>query len=67
MWLRKPIGYFGQELFHGVRTFNISRASAINQIIEFAAKAVGESYYSALQSGFTDSETDLATRISFKV
>ncbi|KAI3464782.1 hypothetical protein Pfo_021445 [Paulownia fortunei] len=34
--------------------------------ILFVTKALGTSYQSAIKSGFTDSKTDHATRVSFK-
>lgn len=56
-----------QELFYGSKTLNVSRALTTDHIINFAAKAVGKSYYSALHSGFLNTESNHATRISFKV
>ena len=58
---------FGQERFYNAQTFNWSRASVVDLVAKFAAKATGLSYKSAIQAGFEDSTTDQATRISFKV
>ncbi|KAI3472794.1 hypothetical protein Pfo_031031 [Paulownia fortunei] len=41
---------------YGKATFNKSRAAVLDQIVKF----------SAIKSGFTDSKTDHATRVSFK-
>lgn len=45
----------------------MSRASVVNYVTKFASYAVGSSYYSAIESGFKDRQTDLTTRVSFKV
>lgn len=55
-----------QELFYGASTFNVSRASVVDQIVKFVAKELGASFLSAIKSGFTDSKTDHATRVAFK-
>ncbi|KAJ4702187.1 Thioredoxin superfamily protein [Melia azedarach] len=55
-----------QEKFYNAHTQNLSRTSVVNEIVKFSAEAVGESYSSAIQSGFTDRKTDLLTRVSFK-
>jgi hypothetical protein len=55
-----------QEEFYGQATFNMSRATIVSRIVNLASKAVGNSYQSAVASGFTDRKTDLMTRVSFK-
>ncbi|KAF5943120.1 hypothetical protein HYC85_020762 [Camellia sinensis] len=54
------------EEFYNQQTFNMSRASIVQHIVKLATKAVGNSYHSAVESGFTDRKTDLMTRVSFK-
>ncbi|KAA8537482.1 hypothetical protein F0562_027090 [Nyssa sinensis] len=55
-----------QEEYYNKQTFNMSRASVVNKIVGLASKAAGNSYYSAIESSFSDRKTDLSTRISFK-
>ncbi|XP_015572482.1 uncharacterized protein LOC107260941 [Ricinus communis] len=55
-----------QERFYNAQTRNLSRVSVVKDIVEFASVAIGNSYHSAIESGFNDRETDLQTRVSFK-
>lgn len=55
-----------QERFYGKATSNFTRAHVQNQVANFATKVVGSSYASAIKHGFTDPNTDQATRFSFK-
>lgn len=55
-----------QEQFYNQQTRNMSRASIVNHIIKFVTNAIGNSDYSAVESGFNDRQTDLTTRVSFK-
>lgn len=55
-----------QTQFYNAQTHKLSRAAVVNEIVEFASKAVGESYHVTLESGFNDRKTDLKTRVSFK-
>ncbi|XP_022753646.1 uncharacterized protein LOC111301911 [Durio zibethinus] len=55
-----------QERFYNAQTSNMSRVDVVNEIIKFTAETVGNSYYSAIISGFNDRMTDLKTRVSFK-
>ncbi|KAL3641023.1 hypothetical protein CASFOL_015991 [Castilleja foliolosa] len=55
-----------QEQFYRKATFNLTRATAIDRIVKFSAKAIGDSYRSAIVSGFNDTTTDQATRVGFK-
>ncbi|KAJ9186413.1 hypothetical protein P3X46_001986 [Hevea brasiliensis] len=58
--------YEHQERFYNNETHNLSRASVVKEMVKFATEAVGNSYYSAIESGFNDRKTDLKTRVSFK-
>ncbi|KAK5823744.1 E3 ubiquitin-protein ligase UPL3 -like protein [Gossypium arboreum] len=55
-----------QGRFYNAQTSNKSRDAVVDEIIKLAAETVGNSYYSAIESGFNDRKTDLKTRISFK-
>lgn len=55
-----------QERYYNQQTRNMSRATIVEDIVHFASKVVGNSYFSAVESGFTDRQTDLKTRVSFK-
>ncbi|KAK4771530.1 hypothetical protein SAY87_032062 [Trapa incisa] len=55
-----------QEKFYNERTINLSKASVVKSIAKFASQAVGESFYSAIEAGFSDLKSDLKTRVSFK-
>ncbi|KAL2895334.1 putative 2-isopropylmalate synthase [Bienertia sinuspersici] len=55
-----------QEKFYNQETSNKSRTEILDLIVEFVTKSVGHSYYSAVKSGFSDRQTDLKTRVSFK-
>ncbi|GLT34993.1 hypothetical protein SLA2020_094780 [Shorea laevis] len=55
-----------QEKFYNAQTLNVSKAEVVNEIIKFAADAVGNTYYCAIESGFNVRKTDLQTRVSFK-
>lgn len=55
-----------QEEFYNLATSDLSRTSVVSRIVNLAARAVGDSYYHAVASGFTDRNTDLMTRVSFK-
>ncbi|KAF7139056.1 hypothetical protein RHSIM_Rhsim07G0249300 [Rhododendron simsii] len=55
-----------QEGFYSQATFNMSKATIVSQIVNLATTVVGNSYQSAVASGFTDRKTDLMTRVSFK-
>eukprot|EP00262_Sarcandra_glabra_P015727 TRINITY_DN490_c3_g1_i1.p1 TRINITY_DN490_c3_g1~~TRINITY_DN490_c3_g1_i1.p1 ORF type:complete len:239 (-),score=26.89 TRINITY_DN490_c3_g1_i1:275-991(-) len=55
-----------QEKFYNTNTLNMSRASIVEHIVKLTAKAVGNSSLSAVEAGFKDTKSDMATRISFK-
>ncbi|CAK9143831.1 unnamed protein product [Ilex paraguariensis] len=44
----------------------MSRSTIVDNIVKFVTEVVGNSYYSAVKSGFDDTNTNQATRISFK-
>lgn len=58
---------YQEEKFYGARTRNLTKADVTKEIIKFTAESIGNSYYSAIESGFNDTNTDLKTRISFKL
>ncbi|XP_059287618.1 uncharacterized protein LOC132040943 isoform X3 [Lycium ferocissimum] len=55
-----------QDKFYGQATFNLSKASVVDKVAKFTYNAIGISNYAAVKDGFTDRNTDQATRISFK-
>ncbi|CAH1435418.1 unnamed protein product [Lactuca virosa] len=55
-----------QEQFYNAKTNNISRAAALDKVIGFASRTLGNSIQSAIRSGFNDSKTSIKTRVSFK-
>lgn len=56
-----------QEKYYNAPTYRLSRASITGDFANLAATVVGENSLPALKSGFNDSQTDNAARISFKV
>ncbi|OIV97582.1 hypothetical protein TanjilG_12339 [Lupinus angustifolius] len=56
-----------QEKFYNVPTRNLSRASIVKEIVKSATKVVGNSYHDSIKNGFNDTNTDLLTRVSFKL
>ncbi|XP_041019666.1 uncharacterized protein LOC121261388 isoform X1 [Juglans microcarpa x Juglans regia] len=57
---------YQQGKFYNAQTRNLSRAHVVSEIVKFTTEVVGNSYYSAVKSGFNDTKTDLKTRVSFK-
>lgn len=55
-----------QEKYYNKATYNMSRAAVLDHMVKLMLRAVGESSLPAIQSGFEDRQTDMATRISFK-
>ncbi|KAK4779139.1 hypothetical protein SAY86_006667 [Trapa natans] len=53
-----------QERYYGAQTVNKTRASIIKDIGRFASRAVN---ISDVEAGFNNRETDLKTRVSFKI
>ncbi|XP_021756576.1 uncharacterized protein LOC110721683 [Chenopodium quinoa] len=56
----------GQEQFYNEKTSNWTRNEAVDHIVDFVTKTVGEEYKSDLISGLNDPNTDQKTRVSFK-
>ncbi|KAJ4800647.1 Thioredoxin superfamily protein [Rhynchospora pubera] len=56
-----------QEKYYSAPTYGLSRAIIVADMTKLALTVVGESFSTAFQSGFNDSSTDRAARISFKV
>ncbi|KAJ4800645.1 Thioredoxin superfamily protein [Rhynchospora pubera] len=55
-----------QEKYYNRPTYWIPRASIVADMTKLALTVVGESFSTAFHSGFNDSSTDQAARISFK-
>ncbi|CAN0847962.1 hypothetical protein LINGRAHAP2_LOCUS5263 [Linum grandiflorum] len=55
-----------QDKFYNSRTINLTKAGVVKKVVHFASAAVGNSLESEFEAGFTDSRTDLKTRVSFK-
>ncbi|XP_072988338.1 uncharacterized protein [Typha latifolia] len=55
-----------QEKYYNAPTYKMTRASVIGDMAKMAVMALGENSLSAFRSGFNDSQTDFAARISFK-
>ncbi|XP_010539827.1 PREDICTED: uncharacterized protein LOC104813773 [Tarenaya hassleriana] len=60
-------GFFKhQALFYNAQTQLMSRPAVVEEIVKLGTFTLGNSYHSALKSGFIDKKSDLATRVSFK-
>ncbi|XP_059287569.1 uncharacterized protein LOC132040897 [Lycium ferocissimum] len=55
-----------QDKFYNEATVDLSKASVVDKVARFTSNAIGNSNYAAVRAGFTDPQTDQATRISFK-
>ncbi|KAG9442790.1 hypothetical protein H6P81_018644 [Aristolochia fimbriata] len=55
-----------QEKFYNKPTHNMSRASVVSHIAKFMSKVLGNSSLPDIESGFEDTKTDQAARVSFK-
>ncbi|CAL1383837.1 unnamed protein product [Linum trigynum] len=55
-----------QEKFYNDQTINLSKASVVKQVVDFATPAVGNFLHSEFKTAFNDRRTDLKTRVSFK-
>ncbi|KAF8022662.1 hypothetical protein BT93_F0240 [Corymbia citriodora subsp. variegata] len=55
-----------QVKFYNAQTLNMSKASVVSYIANFATQVVANSLKSAVVSGFENTQTDLKTRVSFK-
>ncbi|KAM3289481.1 hypothetical protein P3S67_017769 [Capsicum chacoense] len=59
--------FFGQQdKFYNQATFHLSKASVVDKVTKFTSNAIGNLNYAAVKAGFTDPQTDQATRTSFK-
>lgn len=56
-----------QVKFYNAQTVNMSKAAVVSYIANFATQVVADSLKSAVVSGFENTQTDLKTRVSFKV
>ncbi|XP_008445330.2 uncharacterized protein LOC103488395 [Cucumis melo] len=60
--------FFGdQKQFYNAETRYLSRAAVMDNIVKFGVEVLGDSYKNTLVTGFSDRETDLLTRVSFKL
>ncbi|CAH2036742.1 unnamed protein product [Thlaspi arvense] len=55
-----------QALFYNSQTQLMSRPAVVDKIVKLGTVTLGSSYHSPLESGFSSSKSDLATRVSFK-
>ncbi|XP_043712020.1 uncharacterized protein LOC122660838 isoform X2 [Telopea speciosissima] len=55
-----------QTKFYNRHTYKMCRPSVVDYIVTFVTRIVGDDSLSAVESGFSDRSTDLATGISFK-
>ncbi|CAA7044662.1 unnamed protein product [Microthlaspi erraticum] len=55
-----------QALFYNSQTQLISRPAVVDKLVKLGTVTLGSSYHSLLKSGFSNSQSDLATRVSFK-
>ncbi|WOL16796.1 hypothetical protein Cni_G25584 [Canna indica] len=55
-----------QEKYYNKPTYDLSRASIVKDMARMAIPAIGKNSLPSFLSGFNDSATDSATRISFK-
>ncbi|MCD7458408.1 hypothetical protein HAX54_038096 [Datura stramonium] len=55
-----------QDKFYNQATFDLSKASVVDEVAKFTSKAIENSNYAAVKAGFSDPKTDQATRFSFK-
>ncbi|KAJ6852154.1 uncharacterized protein M6B38_256660 [Iris pallida] len=55
-----------QEKYYNAPTYNMSRSSIIEDLSELAVTVIGKKSLPVFISGFNNSQTDTAARISFK-
>ncbi|RID75192.1 hypothetical protein BRARA_B02249 [Brassica rapa] len=55
-----------QALFYNTQTQLLSRPDVVEKIVKLGTATLGNSYRHVLKSGFTDTISDRATRVSFK-
>lgn len=56
-----------QKQFYNAETRDLSRSSVVDNIVKFGVEVLGSSYEKPLVTGFKDRDTDLLTRVSFKL
>uniref|UniRef100_A0A1J3CRV1 Thioredoxin-like fold domain-containing protein n=1 Tax=Noccaea caerulescens TaxID=107243 RepID=A0A1J3CRV1_NOCCA len=60
-------GFFEhQAMFYNAQTQLLSRPAVVDRIVKLGEVTLGNSYQSVLKSGFRDTKSDRATRVSFK-
>ncbi|VVA95443.1 unnamed protein product [Arabis nemorensis] len=60
-------GFFKhQALFSNAQTQLLSRPAVVDKIVKLGTVTLGNSYEHVLKSGFSDSKSDIATKVSFK-
>ncbi|KAK7310988.1 hypothetical protein RJT34_08822 [Clitoria ternatea] len=55
-----------QEKFSGAQTRELSRASIVEEIVKVTTQVLGSSYYNSIVKSFSDTTTEIQTRVSFK-
>ncbi|KAJ0255897.1 Thioredoxin-like_fold domain-containing protein [Hirschfeldia incana] len=60
-------GFFKhQEMFYGAKTQLLTRPEVVGRIVNLGTATLGNSYHHLLKSGFNDTNSERATRVSFK-
>ncbi|CAH8386277.1 unnamed protein product [Eruca vesicaria subsp. sativa] len=60
-------GFFKhQAMFYGAQTQLMTRPEVVGRIVKLGATTLGNSYQHVLKSGFNDTKSEHATRVSFK-
>lgn len=54
-------------MFYNAQTQLLSRPAVVDRIVKLGEVTLGNSYQSVLKTGFRDTKSDRATRVSFKV
>ncbi|CAN7130410.1 unnamed protein product, partial [Brassica rapa subsp. narinosa] len=61
-------GFFKhQAMFYGAQTQLLTRPEVVGRIVKLGTATLGNSYHHVLKSGFNDTKSERATRVSFKV
>nr|VDD64577.1 unnamed protein product [Brassica oleracea] len=61
-------GFFKhQAMFYGAQTQLLTRPEVVGRIVKLGTATLGNSYRHVLKSGFNDTKSERATRVSFKV
>ncbi|KAJ4883881.1 Thioredoxin superfamily protein [Raphanus sativus] len=60
-------GFFKhQAMFYGAKTQLLTRPQVVGRIVNLVTATLGNSYHHLLKSGFNDTKSERATRVSFK-